>query len=159
MAWNRAPDYTPSAPPKWFWVVSCAVLLASLTICARSQSESPAKRIKFENKIEGIVTKISDGDTWYLDSEPERVRAWGFNTPECHRDNSCETAEATLRISEIISGQMLTCEWVDKKVSFERKVVHCFLKDGTDIGRLMIDSGLAVEDCRFSKNYYGTCNK
>ncbi|MEM7006105.1 MAG: hypothetical protein AAF498_09515, partial [Pseudomonadota bacterium] len=84
---------------------------------------------EFENRMEGKVTRILDGDTWRLDTEPIRVRAWGYDAPECIPD--CEN-DATAKLRELIDGQNLVCEWVNRQLSYNRRIVRCFLEDGTD---------------------------
>ncbi len=107
------------------------------------------------DQVVGTVTRIVDGDTWYMDSEEVRVRAWGYDTPKCYPD--CDEDPATLYLSELILGKHLECEWVEKKMTYNRKVVHCKLDDEGDIGKIMIESGYAKEICRYSKGFYGTC--
>ena len=128
--------------------------MAVLAGCSQSNA---VDKIEFENRVEGIVTQVVDGDTWYMDTEEERVRAWGYDTPECNRNTTCPTADHTIKVTELIMGEHLTCEWVGRRRSFDRKVVRCYLDDGTDIGKVMIDAGVAVEDCDFSKNFWGNC--
>ncbi|MEM9359539.1 MAG: hypothetical protein AAGB04_25415, partial [Pseudomonadota bacterium] len=61
------------------------------------------------------------------------------------------------KLRELIDGQNLVCEWVNRQLSYNRRIVRCFLEDGTDIGQAMVDSGTVLEVCRFSKGIYGTC--
>ncbi len=135
-------------------IFSVKVYACLITVFIFCTACEPAKMNM--DKIEGTVTRIVNGDTWYLDSEPERVRAWGYNTPECHPD--CSEDPSTVFLSDIILNEKLICDWIDQKVSFDRKVVRCALSDGRDIGQIMISNNMAVEDCRFSKGFYKTCS-
>ena len=125
------------------------LLVSALSACGGGGID-----FEFENRIEGRVTQIMDGDTWQLDSEPVRVRAWGYDAPECVPD--CEN-DATKRLRKLITDQTLVCEWVDKRTSYSRKMVRCFTENGTDIGRAMVRSGTVREDCQISGGAYGTC--
>ncbi len=102
-------------------------------------------------RIEGTVTKIVDGDTWYMTGSEIRVRGWGFDAAECRQP--CSDA-ASRALARLILGKRLVCDV--KGVSHDRPVVRC-RQDGTDIGQAMIESAHAVEVCRFSGDAYGTC--
>ncbi|MEM9668682.1 MAG: hypothetical protein AAF950_07120 [Pseudomonadota bacterium] len=129
-------------------------LLGALSLLVLASACGDSIDFEFENRFEGRVTRILDGDTWRMDTEPIRVRAWGYDAPECVPD--CENG-ATVKLRELITDQDLVCEWVNRQLSYERKIVRCFLPDGTDIGQAMVDSGTVLEVCRFSRGVYGTC--
>jgi endonuclease YncB( thermonuclease family) len=101
----------------------------------------------------GHVTRIVDGDTFWISSKDVRIRVWGLDAPE--RDTPAGPT-ATAALSRLISGQTLTCRQRDID-RYGRIVGQCFLADGRDITSAMIASGTAKEFCRFSRNHYRTC--
>ena len=101
----------------------------------------------------GRVTRIVDGDTFWISGQDVRIRVWGLDAPETNRPGG---AAATAAMTRLVSGQVLHCRQRDID-RFGRIVGQCFLPDGRDITREMIRSGTATEFCRFSRNYYGTC--
>lgn len=56
----------------------------------------------------------------------------------------------------LIAGKRLTCAIRDVD-RYGRLVGQCFLPDGRDIAAEVIRSGAALEYCRYSRGYYGTC--
>lgn len=101
----------------------------------------------------GDVTKIVDGDTFYITGQEVRVRIWGLAAPE--RGDPGGPA-ATRALVELISGQTLGCELHDTD-RYGRPVAQCFLPDGRDIAAVMIEGGTAEEYCRYSGGHYGQC--
>ncbi len=101
----------------------------------------------------GYVTRIVDGDTFWISSKDTRIRIWGLDAPE--RDDPGGPA-ATAALASLISGRTLTCRQRDID-RYGRIVGQCFLPDGRDITAAMIASGTATEFCRFSRNHYRTC--
>ena len=101
----------------------------------------------------GHVTRIVDGDTFWISSKDVRIRVWGLDAPE--RDTP-QGPTATAALSYLISGRTLTCYQRDID-RYGRIVGQCFLPDGRDITAAMIASGTAKEFCRFSRNHYRTC--
>ena len=101
----------------------------------------------------GRVTRVVDGDTFWISSASERIRVWGLDAPEVDMPGG---SQATSALAALISGQQLTCRQRDID-RYGRIVGQCFLPDGRDITAAMIDSGTAQEFCRYSGNHYRTC--
>lgn len=101
----------------------------------------------------GRVTRVVDGDTFWISSQDVRIRVWGLDAPEVGRPGG---SQATAALSGLIAGQQLTCRQRDID-RYGRIVGQCFLPDGRDITAAMIASGTAVEFCRYSGNHYRTC--
>jgi endonuclease YncB( thermonuclease family) len=101
----------------------------------------------------GRVTRVIDGDTFWISSADVRIRVWGLDAPESGRPGG---SQATATLSNLISGQTLTCRQRDTD-RYGRIVGQCFLPDGRDITAAMIASGTAREFCRYSGNLYRTC--
>ncbi len=123
-----------------------AALLASVLV-------SVPARLYGEERLSARVSKITDGDTFTLSGTSRRIRIWGLDAPE--RDETGGSL-ATDVLRDMISGKELDClvRDIDR---YGRIVGQCFLPDGRDITAEMIQSGVATEYCRFSKDYYGTC--
>ena len=117
-----------------------------LVTCQVSQAENAAI-------LEARVSKVLDGDTFTLKGESRRIRVWGLDAPEWnHRGGPA----ATSILRSLISGKRLRCAILDID-RYGRLVAQCLLADGRDIAAEMIRSGAAVEFCRYSRDYYGTC--
>jgi len=101
---------------------------------------------------EGVVTRVVDGDTLYLNNVETRIRLWGLDAPE--RGEKGGNA-ATRALREIAHGERLTCKEVDID-RYGRIVGQCFLADGGDVTALMIESGKAREYVRYSGGYYSS---
>lgn len=109
-------------------------------------AEPPARGATYEGK----VTRIVDGDTFYLSSAPMRVRVWGLDAPETGTPGG---AAATKALADIALGKRLSCERMNTD-RYERLVARCVLRSGEDIAALMIESGTAREYLAFSMGYY-----
>jgi endonuclease YncB( thermonuclease family) len=101
----------------------------------------------------GRVTRVVDGDTFWIDSAEVRIRVWGLDAPERDRPGG---SAATAELARLIAGRTLSCRQRDID-QYGRIVGQCFLPDGRDITAAMIASGTAREFCRFSGNHYRTC--
>jgi micrococcal nuclease len=99
------------------------------------------------------VTRVVDGDTFWISSQDERVRVWALDAPEVDMPGG---SQATAALKRLISDQQLTRRQRDID-RFGRVVGECFQPDGRDITAAMLASGTAEEYFRFSGNYYGTC--
>ncbi len=100
--------------------------------------------------LSGFVVRVVDGDSLYLDSHEPQIRLWGVDAPE--RDEQGFTA-ATDELRRLADGKQLKCQEVDQD-RYGRTVARCFLSDGREINRLMIESGTATEYRRFTKGFY-----
>lgn len=101
-------------------------------------------------KITSAVKRVVDGDSLYLHGYEPQIRLWGVDAPE--RDEKGFKA-ATRQLSRMALNQVLACQRVDTD-RYGRTVARCFLKDGREINRMMIESGTATEYMRYSKGFY-----
>ena len=99
------------------------------------------------------MTRVVDGDTFWISSADERVRVWDLDAPETDQPGG---SQATTALAGLISGEQLTCRQRDID-RYGRIVGQCFLPDGRDVTAAMIATGTAQEFCRYSGNYYRTC--
>ena len=121
------------------------------------QTEDPAAAPEDVNAeqtdFSGRVTRIVDGDTFWISGQDVRIRIWALDAPETDEPDG---AAATAELTRLISGRELTCRQRDID-RYGRIVGQCFLPGGRDITAAMIASGTATEYCYFSGNHYGTC--
>lgn len=122
-----------------------------LTGCVPTEIAAPATPSRFD--FAGQVTRVVDGDTFWVSSQRTRIRVWGLDAPEI---SDAGGSAATTRLANLISGRSVQCNMRDVD-RHGRIVGQCWLPDGRDIAATMIASGTAREYCRFSGNYYGTC--
>jgi endonuclease YncB( thermonuclease family) len=118
-------------------------------LAVAAQSSDARRDVDFS----GRVTRIVDGDTFWISGQDVRIRVWALDAPEV-REAAGSAATATL--TRLIAGQTLQCRQRDID-RYGRIVGQCWLPDGRDITAAMIASGTASEYCRFSRNHYGTC--
>ena len=137
-------------------LITAAGGLATLEGCAPRETASPLlapTSLPSDIDFSGRVTRIVDGDTFWISSQDVRIRVWGLDAPETRDPGG---PAATAEMSRLVSGQTLHCRQRDID-RYGRIVGQCFLPDGRDITAAMIASGTAREFCRFSRNHYGTC--
>lgn len=100
-----------------------------------------------------VVSRIVDGDSLYLQGIKPQIRLFGVDAPE--RDEAGYRA-ATDTLRRLVESQRLRCDQVDQD-RYERIIGRCFLANGQEVNRIMIESGTAKEYCRFSRGVYGHC--
>ena len=136
--------------------IGTAVAIVALAACAgyaNLPGDTAGAAADSAGTFTGRVTRVVDGDTFWISSADERIRVWGLDAPEVEMAGG---SQATAALTALISGQQLTCRQRDID-RYGRIVGQCFLPDGRDITAVMIDSGTAQEYSRFSGNYYPTC--
>ncbi len=135
------------------WLRAAAILAAPLgglwTVAAQN-GPPPEKTPPAEKIHEGVVTRIVDGDTLYIDGVETRIRLWGLDAPERGEKGG---NRATRMLREIAHGQRVRCKEINID-HYGRIVGQCFLPDGGDLAALMIESGAAQEYLRYSGGYY-----
>lgn len=128
-----------------YWLISgLVVALGSIWLV------SPIQTIKTPHQQSGRVSYVIDGDTFILAGQKQKIRLWGVDAPES--DQSGGNAATSFLLS-IAHGQKVTCKQMDTD-RYGRSVARCFLSDGREINRLMIESPYAKEYSRFSKGFY-----
>lgn len=130
------------------WRGYAAAIAAAAIAC---YSTGVAQRVLAPEKThEGVVVRIVDGDTLYMDGVETRIRLWGLDAPE---KGATGGNRATRTLREIAHGERLSCREVDTD-RYGRIVGQCFLADGRDVTALMIESGAEREYLRYSGGYY-----
>jgi endonuclease YncB( thermonuclease family) len=115
-------------------------------ILAAALVMSSTPTVASEN-LSGVVTAVNDGDT--LTVGEEKVRLWGISAPELS-DHFGHQSGSFLR--EISLGSFVICE--GKGESYNRTVARCSLKEGGDIGPIMVHAGWAQDWPKFSRGEY-----
>ena len=105
-----------------------------------------AKSDKYE--ISGVVSKVSDGDTFKIANDFLDVRLFGIDTPEkdqfCKRNKqiwSCGS-DATKFLSNKILNKKVKC--VGKQKTFGRLLYECKTEQGEDIAESIIREGYGI---------------
>lgn len=132
------------------------MLLAILAACAgyaNLPSPPDGENGSRPDMLEGRVTRVVDGDTFWINTASTSIRVWGLDAPEVDQPGG---SQATATLERLIAGRNLSCRQRDID-RYGRIVGQCFLPDGRDITAAMIASGTAGEYCRYSGNHYGTC--
>lgn len=134
--------------------IGTAVFVVALAACAGyANLPGEGEVADSAGTFTGRVTRVVDGDTFWISSASERIRVWGLDAPE---RGTLEGSRATAALTSLISSQTLTCRQRDVD-RYGRIVGQCFLADGRDITAVMIESRTAEEYCRYSGNHYRTC--
>lgn len=110
-----------------------------------------------EESFSGVVTSITDGDTFRIGDRA--VRLCGVNSPE--RDER-GYSEAGAYLGRLIDGRSVSCRGVgggsvcdgrSDPTSYNRVVATCFV-NGQDVAAEMVRAGHAVDWPRYSGGHY-----
>jgi endonuclease YncB( thermonuclease family) len=127
-----------------------AAIFAGLTLAFWVATYNPAK-ITTEPTYKARVRYVVDGDSLYVQGRKQQVRLWGVDAPE---NGERGFKAATDYLFLIAQGKRIECRQIDVD-RYGRSVARCFLPDGREINRMMIESGKAVEYRHFTKGFYG----
>jgi endonuclease YncB( thermonuclease family) len=106
----------------------------------------PAPAGAADNDDSGRVARVTDGDTFRLESG-ERIRIGGIDAPETHRDQAKCAGEIVLglqakdRATALLAGRDVTFHRVGR--SYNRTVATVVL-DGHDLGSELVRIGVAA---------------
>lgn len=89
-----------------------------------------------DKRISGAVTHVRDGDTIELEGVPVRLA-----NLDCAERDSLEGRRATMRMLILAREGEVTCDLEGRK-SYDREIGLCHLRDGRDMGRVLISEGL-----------------
>lgn len=97
------------------------------------------------------VTKVSDGDTFWVDDGSEKglkVRLIGIDAPESHRSERKEVQpfgkEAADYLRQLLGNERVRLEYdVEETDKYGRTLAYAFLDDGTFINLHLIEQGYA----------------
>ncbi len=128
-----------------FWLITACVSAAGIVWLVWSPTT-----LKTPEKLIGRVSYVIDGDTPIINGHKPKIRLWGVDAPET---GSTGYRAATDYLFLISQGQKITCQIIDRD-RYGRSVARCFLPDGREINRLMIESRKAREYRIFTKGFY-----
>ena len=103
--------------------------------------------LRSDGQIEDVVGKVIDGDTLYVGST--KIRLEGIAAPELDEPLGPEARDF---LTAIALGKRARCD-LTGELSFDRQVAVCRI-DGQDLGRLIVEAGLARDCPRFSGGRY-----
>ncbi len=126
-----------------FFALALAFLTVLIALDARAENLT----------LEGTVSHVRDGDT--IEVGPIAVRLQGIAAPE---GNEPGGDIATNAMRDLVLGKELRCELTGDR-SHDRVIGVCFLKDGRDIGEVMVFQGNARDCRRFSRGRYADAEK
>lgn len=129
------------------FLVVCACILGAWLLNRLIWPEVASRTLE---SVSGKVRYVVDGDSLYIGSYEPQIRLWGVDAPE-KAQAGFEAASKTLY--RYAYGQHVRCEKIDTD-RYGRTVARCWLKDGRELNRLMIESGTAKEYRRYSKGFY-----
>ena len=98
--------------------------------------------------LEAVVGKVIDGDTLYVG--PTKIRLQGIAAPELDEPFGPEARDFLIAVA---LGKRARCDLTGER-SFDRQVAVCRI-DGQDLGKMIIEAGLARDCPRFSGGRYG----
>jgi len=127
------------------WLIIALVCVVALVWLFRSP---PA--LKTPQSLSGRVSYVVDGDSLYIHGHKPQIRLWGVDAPEKGRTGF---RSATDYLFLIAQDQKITCEIMTRD-HYGRTVARCFLPDGREINRLMIESRKTREYRHFTKGFY-----
>jgi hypothetical protein len=84
----------------------------------------------------GQVTYVRDGDTIEVSGTPIRIA-----NLDCAERGDSGGPAATARMMELVAGQEVVCRLTGRQ-SYDRKIGHCRLVGGDDLGRILIGEGI-----------------
>jgi len=105
-----------------------------------------------KDKLQGYlpVTKIVDGDTFWIDDGSEKgmkIRLIGINTPETvHPQKEVEYfgRESSDYLKNLLSGKKVRLEFdIDKIDRYGRTLAYVYLKNGTFVNAELVKNGYA----------------
>jgi micrococcal nuclease len=130
-------------------IIKTTVLLFILLISTSCHSKS-GNNHNLKDYVS--VTKIVDGDTFWVDNgteKGEKVRLIGVDTPETRRTGKKEIGyygqEAKAFASKLISGKLVKLVFdVDKYDQYNRTLAYVYLEDGTFLNAELVKQGYAM---------------
>jgi micrococcal nuclease len=127
-----------------------AITIVGLVILAAFFHANPTNQSA--QTLIGEATTI-DGDTIRIDGRV-KVRLSGVAAPERNEDGG---SAATSFMRKLVDGKELRCE-LNGERTHDRLVGICYL-DGKDIGKAIIENGLARDCPRYSHGRYATAER
>lgn len=123
------------------------ILLLTLSACTEEGKQQEAEK----NKDLYLVTKVIDGDTFWIDDGSEKgkkVRLIGIDCPETRRTRKKEVGyygkEAKEYVKKRLNGQSVRLVFdVDQTDPYGRLLAYVYLEDGTFLNAELVELGYA----------------
>jgi len=128
------------------------ILMACLIVMSGAMVDCSSKTGRGSNDKYFQVTRIIDGDTFYIDDGTEKgckVRLAGIDAPESRKTDTEDvqyySKESTLYLARLTLGRFVRLEYdVQHYDRYGRTVAYVFLRDGTFVNAELIKQGCAV---------------
>lgn len=122
--------------------IKCIVMLLLLVINTSCNSVEKSAKYEFF-----AVTKIVDGDTFYIETG-EKIRLIGVDTPETRRSKRKPVGyygkEAKAYVTKLLEGKRVRLEYdVGRFDRYRRTLAYVYLEDGTFLNALLVKEGYA----------------
>src|SRR5690554_4284766 len=128
------------------------LLVFLLFTSCESKSQVEKRKNQQTKEIYYPVTKIVDGDTFWIDNgseKGEKIRLIGIDAPESQkrfkRDKGYFGKESKEYLTSLLKGKKVRIEYdVTKLDRFGRTLAYVYLQDGTFVNAELVKSGYAV---------------
>lgn len=128
------------------------ILMACLIVLSNAMVDCSSKTGRGSNDKYFQVTRIIDGDTFYIDDGTEKgckVRLAGIDAPESRKtykeDIQYYGKESTLYLAGLTLGKWVRLEYdVQHYDRYGRTVAYVFLSDGTFVNAELVKQGCAM---------------
>jgi micrococcal nuclease len=141
---------------RWGVAFLAALALAGCAATPPASAPEAARRTAASQAVEppaaATLARVVDGDTLHVTlpgGDDQTLRLIGINTPETTKGkHECLGAEATTRLTELVTGQTLTVTADPTQADtdrYGRSIRYIDLPDGTDVQLTLISDGLAHE--------------
>jgi micrococcal nuclease len=161
---NRNQFKTIRRTGRQLFLLLALVVFASATLIRECGTTAKETNEPDANKEFYPVTKISDGDTFWVDDGSEKglkIRLIGVDAPESRRTGRKEIgyygAEAKAYLTEMLFGNKVRLEYdVGRLDRYNRTLAYAYLPDGTFVNAHLVENGYAqvmtvppnVKQCR-----------
>ncbi|MEL6362793.1 MAG: thermonuclease family protein [Pseudomonadota bacterium] len=145
---RRLTRWTPNAAVGAMGIAACCSALAVFNILY--YVHGPIKYVGNHRVFQGQAVKVFSGDAIMIEGVSTTVRLWGVDAPQEEESGFDQSKE---QLTKLVAHTELACQLIGED-SYTRFLARCFLPDGRDLNRIMIDKGLAREVFPHTKGFY-----
>lgn len=129
-------------------LIAISLAIGSLAAFIFGASNARSIFVSIEDAtLEGVVTKVRDGDTIEIANIPIRIS--GISAPELAESLGDEAQQFMIKL---VSSKKVMCK-LNGERTYDRWVGFCSI-DENDIGEAIVSAGLALDCPRYSKGRY-----